>query len=192
MNIRKKKVVNVEEIRLELEKESPKLAKSFEETSQKINNPILIKRYWNALVEISSCNKKEILSDDFSKSAVASAVTSLVLQANHNEYESLVASCVALGFIGASVATSYLSHRTNYLKARDFLEINKIKEPELYDVELVFNGYTREDIDTSEYDGKYEYQKKHELYEKYCKDMENDAEQEDDRAMYEGDVPIFG
>ena len=58
-----------------------------------------------------------------------------------------------------------------------------IAEPELYDIELVFNGYTREDIDTSEYDGKAEYQKKHDelaakdmLRTKLQKDLESDEE----------------
>ena len=42
--------------------------------------------------------------------------------------------------------------------------LNNILYPDLYDIELVFNGYTRANINTEESDGKARYQRLHDEY----------------------------
>ena len=179
-NIRKHKVKSLEEILFGLKKESNVLFGNFIATSEKIKNDVMVRNFWNLLIKCAKCNNPEELIEMGASSLLAVGTSQLL-----NVNGSPIAACVtSLTGLGLSLATfgKTMSAFNNY---DVFAQKDKmiIAEPELYDIELVFNGYTRDDIDTSEYDGKAEYQKKHDelaakdmLRTKLQKDLESDEE----------------
>lgn len=179
-NIRKHSVNSVEEILFGLKKESNVLFANFVSISEKINNDVMVKNFWNLLIKCAKYNKPEE-SIEMSASTLLAVGTSQILNANGNPIAANIASLTGLG-----LALTALGKATAAEKNADvFAQKDKmiIVEPELYDIELVFNGYTRDDIDTSEYDGKAEYQKLHDIYAskdmlrtKLQKDLESDEE----------------
>ena len=178
--VQKNKVVNVEEIEENLRGVSPKLADSFVETCKKINNPKLVKDFWNTLVEYRR-HDKEDLADAMMFGAGSTAFTSSLISLNNmqNACMSLAMDIVALGFLTKSAFDLTKASKLNdYDKAINAMQI---VEPELYDVALVYNGWTREEIDTSEYDGKKYYQDLHEKMEKKLE--EKKAKEQDEMAL---------
>lgn len=179
-NIRKHKVNSVEEILFGLKKESNVLFASFVNTSEKIKNDVLVRNFWNTLVKCAKYNKPEV-SLEMSGSALLAVGTAQVLNANGNPIAGAIANLTGLGLSLGAIAREEIAEKN----AKIYSDKDRliIAEPELYDIELIFNGYTREDIDTSKYDGKAEYQKKHDelaakdmLRTKLQKDLESDEE----------------
>ena len=181
-NIRKHKVKSLEEILFGLKKESNVLFGNFIATSEKIKNDVMVRNFWNLLIKCAKCNKPEELIEVGASSLLAVG-TSQLLNVNGNPIAACVTSLTGLGLSLATFGKTMSAFNNSDVFAQKDKMI--IAEPELYDIELIFNGYTRDDIDTSEYDGKAEYQKLHDEYSakalhkiktKLQRDLENDEE----------------
>ena len=160
-NIRKYKVNSVEEIIENLKEESNELAEFFRETSNKIGNDKLVVFFWNLMVKHQQNNKS---MDEYDMASLLTMFgTGQVLHANGNYLGAIAVNLAEIGLATNMIANQVFSDKIGS-KALSDLDKLVICEPELYDIELVFNGYTRDMIDTSEYDGKAEYQKIHDEF----------------------------
>ena len=203
-NIRKHKVNSVEEIMVGLKKESNVLFANFVLTSEKINDDVLVKNFWNFLVEYGKHDKmnlhsftyqniderlrdknENLFSDALWASVVSYNMLNVFLNSNKPDdvkaFLGAVSATFGVGLVADAVNNIY--HLPKLQQVDAILESLRIKEPELYDIELLFNGYTRDMIDTSEYDGKARYQKLHDEYAskdllrtQLQKDLESDGE----------------
>ena len=178
-NIRKHKVDSVQEIIDNLE---PGLKEEFEDICKKMDKPFIIRYYWNKLVEYGKLAKED-LADNLLMAGGSSMIASSLFMFNGNFDAAAVLNFVATGMFAGSIAADYLSNKGT--KTQMQLERMRILVPELYDVELVFNGYRRQDIDTSEYDGKARYQKLNALLNEELKKtkLQHDLESDEDKAM---------
>ncbi|MBR4124484.1 MAG: hypothetical protein IKR12_02825 [Clostridia bacterium] len=181
-NIRKHKVKSLEEILFGLKKESNVLFGNFIATSEKIKNDVMVRNFWNLLIKCAKYNKPEV-SMDMNASTLLALGTGQILYANGNPIAAGIADLTGLGLALSAFEREVIAEKNADVFAQKDKMI--IAEPELYDIELVFNGYTRDDIDTSEYDGKAEYQKLHDEYSakalhkiktKLQRDLESDEE----------------
>lgn len=175
-NIKKNQVLNVAEILNNLKTEE--LKKSFENTCAIINNDELVKDFWNILVQhekYSKCTLGVFDNLDPSNFMNWAGITFSALLAQNiltnagKQDMGIVAGMVALGFDGVLFANVFY-RQPMARRIEEIIDYMQIKQPELYDIALVYNDKTRADIDTSEYDGKERYQKIHEKWVKYCEE----------------------
>lgn len=174
-NIRKKPVLTTDEIVFGLE--TPELKKSFIQTCQKINDDELVKIFWNLLIEYKKLDKMD-LAENLSISSLMSLGAARILYANGNPFTSEVFNAITLSLaVGALLAEHASGVPADEVQV--ILQEMLVIEPELYDIELAFNGYTREDIDTSKYDGKAKYQKLHDKRERSNQCLQENAQEQD-------------
>ena len=157
MNIRKHKVNSVFDIHGELE---GNLRRSFAKICNEGNiGDDYIVNFWNKLVEFKKLDKDN-LSEDLFHSALLTLGTGQILAANGNPIMAGIANLATIGLASGSLIAKKLSGSP---AGKVFEELSEmlIEKPDLYDIELIFNGYTKETIDTSEFDGKAIYQQLH-------------------------------
>ena len=142
------KLVLIELINIEFfAKESNVLFGNFIATSEKIKNDVMIRNFWNLLIKCAKCNNPEELIE-MGASSLLAVGTSQLLNVNGNPIAACVTSLTGLGLSLATFGKTMSAFNNSDVFAQKDKMI--IAEPELYDIELIFNGYTRDDIDTSE------------------------------------------
>ena len=153
-NVRKYKVESIEEIINYLYKEDKVLAKQFVECCDKIDNDEAVLKFWNLLTD---CAYAQRTKNNFTTAAsfITGAIIGTSVAAISKDLYYVVLpllasqSIVTLNQLLINMSADSAEYSTQ--KAMDSM---MILEPELYDIALCFNGWRRENIDTSEYDGK--------------------------------------
>ena len=189
---RHRQIKNLVELESDLAVESQEMVDFFREVKNKIGDNKMVRDFWNLLVVHEKYNKRTLgVFNEIDPSGFvnwAGITFSALLAQNilsNAGYSTMgvVADMVALGFDGVLFANVFY----NQPKARrieEVIDFMQIKEPELYDIALVYNGRTRADIDTSEYDGKAQYQElnkkwleEEKYFEKLAKEINKSAKE---------------
>ena len=179
-DIRKKAVKNCIEIYFGLYKESPERAKYFLDKMYDIYNQDLITDFWNLLVEFKKHDKTfgvvgnetpDLVSGfaNFWVVALGGLTASEVLSQSGNALMSVL---IDLGVAATSVK-ALVNNFTHLPKAEQIqrvMEAMRIREPELYDIELCFNKVDMEQVKTTQFIGKKAYIEAHKELVKYLKE----------------------